>query len=362
MCAAPAVISAALDGAQIVGRRDPGPRPRAHHRRRRAAAHPHHRAGHRRAGLGVHPDLRPDRDLAAGHREPHPAPSGTTCGTHERATQARRAPALRPWACESSIDADGEVLTQSNHNLEGYWEQPDETAAAQQGNWFHTGDGGVHRRRRLPRHLRPEEGRDHLRRRERLLDRGRGRTDVTRRRCKRGRGHRHPGREVGRAGHRRWSSPTAREVTAEDLIAHCRDQPGRLQVPEARSSSSTRCRAPPRASCRSSSCASRSGPARTVRSTERRAAVPAPRAAARPAAQPVRQPAVEQQRGAQHDRGREPDRADRVRRVVEAPRGSARSTPAATQTSRTSATPVLRAPRRSGSWHDDEEQHQRGAR
>ena len=40
------------------------------------------------------------------------------------------------------IDSDGEVLARSNVNLEGYWEQPEETAKAQAGNWFHTGDGG----------------------------------------------------------------------------------------------------------------------------------------------------------------------------------------------------------------------------
>jgi acyl-CoA synthetase (AMP-forming)/AMP-acid ligase II len=41
-----------------------------------------------------------------------------------------------------ATDVDGEVLTASNHNLDGYWEQPDETARVQAGNWFHTGDGG----------------------------------------------------------------------------------------------------------------------------------------------------------------------------------------------------------------------------
>jgi acyl-CoA synthetase (AMP-forming)/AMP-acid ligase II len=41
-----------------------------------------------------------------------------------------------------SIDASGEVLTSSNHNLAGYWEQPDETARVQEGDTFHTGDGG----------------------------------------------------------------------------------------------------------------------------------------------------------------------------------------------------------------------------
>ena len=40
------------------------------------------------------------------------------------------------------VDADGEVLAQSNHVFAGYWEQPDETAKALEGGWFHTGDGG----------------------------------------------------------------------------------------------------------------------------------------------------------------------------------------------------------------------------
>ena len=59
----------------------------------------------------------------------------------ERARKLMRAgaPAL---GVKVEVDGDGEVITASNHNLEGYWEQPDETAKAQAGNWFHTGDGG----------------------------------------------------------------------------------------------------------------------------------------------------------------------------------------------------------------------------
>ncbi|WP_254185329.1 class I adenylate-forming enzyme family protein [Nocardioides panacis] len=41
-----------------------------------------------------------------------------------------------------SIDPQGEVLTSSNHNLDGYWEQPEETARVTEGGTFHTGDGG----------------------------------------------------------------------------------------------------------------------------------------------------------------------------------------------------------------------------
>ena len=61
--------------------------------------------------------------------------------THEQARRLGRAgsPAL---GVRVAVDVDGEVITRSNHNLGGYWQQPDATAEAQQGNWFHTGDGG----------------------------------------------------------------------------------------------------------------------------------------------------------------------------------------------------------------------------
>jgi acyl-CoA synthetase (AMP-forming)/AMP-acid ligase II len=39
-------------------------------------------------------------------------------------------------------DAEGEVLARANHVFAGYWEQPDESARALEGGWFHTGDGG----------------------------------------------------------------------------------------------------------------------------------------------------------------------------------------------------------------------------
>ncbi len=60
---------------------------------------------------------------------------------HEQARRLGRAgaPAL---GVRVEVDADGEVITASNHNLDGYWQQPDATEEAQLGNWFHTGDGG----------------------------------------------------------------------------------------------------------------------------------------------------------------------------------------------------------------------------
>ena len=41
------------------------------------------------------------------------------------------------------VDKEGEVLARSNVVLEGYWDQPEESARALEGGWFHTGDGGL---------------------------------------------------------------------------------------------------------------------------------------------------------------------------------------------------------------------------
>ncbi len=60
----------------------------------------------------------------------------------ERASKLIRAgaPAL---GVTLTTDAEGEVLARSNVVLEGYWQQPEESAKALAGGWFHTGDGGV---------------------------------------------------------------------------------------------------------------------------------------------------------------------------------------------------------------------------
>ncbi|MGF1428413.1 AMP-binding protein [Kitasatospora sp. LaBMicrA B282] len=60
----------------------------------------------------------------------------------ERAEKLVRAgaPAL---GTKVEVNAAGEVLVRSNTVLDGYWERPDETAAALRDGWFHTGDGGA---------------------------------------------------------------------------------------------------------------------------------------------------------------------------------------------------------------------------
>jgi fatty-acyl-CoA synthase len=43
---------------------------------------------------------------------------------------------------ETQVDEHGEVLARSNVIMEGYWNQPEETAKCIIDGWFHTGDGG----------------------------------------------------------------------------------------------------------------------------------------------------------------------------------------------------------------------------
>ncbi|MDT8911770.1 AMP-binding protein [Amycolatopsis sp. PS_44_ISF1] len=140
LCAAPAVVTAALDGAAKWEGEVPG---RDRVRIVVAGAPPPTRTIERvRAELGwefiqiyglteTSPLLTVNRFRS----------EWADLDPHEQAKRLGRAgaPAL---GTRVSIDTDGEVLVQSNTNLDGYWENPEETARVQEGGWFHTGDGG----------------------------------------------------------------------------------------------------------------------------------------------------------------------------------------------------------------------------
>jgi fatty-acyl-CoA synthase len=140
MCAAPAVVNAALDAASSWAGPVPG---RDRVRIIVAGAPPPTRTIERvLTDLGwefiqiyglteTAPLLTINRDRA----------EWASLATSERARRLGRAgaPAL---GVRVSVDAGGEVLAQSNHCLDGYWNQPDATASAVAGGWFHTGDGG----------------------------------------------------------------------------------------------------------------------------------------------------------------------------------------------------------------------------
>ena len=70
-----------------------------------------------------------------------PRSNTTALDRRERARRLSRAgvPAV---GVRIAVDDEGEVLARSNNVFEGYWEQPEETAKALGGGWFHTGDGG----------------------------------------------------------------------------------------------------------------------------------------------------------------------------------------------------------------------------
>ncbi|NUR08453.1 MAG: AMP-binding protein [Nocardioidaceae bacterium] len=140
MCAAPAVVSAALEGAASWDGEVPG---RDRVRIIVAGAPPPTRTIER-----VLDELGWEFCQIYGLTETSPLVTSNRMraewddlSAHERAQRLGRAgaPAL---GVRVSVDAEGEVLTSSNHNLDGYWEQPDETARVQAGGTFHTGDGG----------------------------------------------------------------------------------------------------------------------------------------------------------------------------------------------------------------------------
>ncbi len=60
----------------------------------------------------------------------------------DRATKLNRAGAPVVGST-MAIDAQGEILARGNMVMNGYWDQPDQTAAAIHDGFFHTGDGGI---------------------------------------------------------------------------------------------------------------------------------------------------------------------------------------------------------------------------
>ncbi|MBC2867095.1 AMP-binding protein [Streptomyces mexicanus] len=68
-------------------------------------------------------------------------PADAALPAEERARKLSRA-GLPALGVRLRVSATGEVLARSNVVLDGYWDKPEETQAALEGGWFHTGDGG----------------------------------------------------------------------------------------------------------------------------------------------------------------------------------------------------------------------------
>ena len=77
--------------------------------------------------------------------------------------------------CRATARRMGEIFMRGNIVMKGYLKNPTATEEAFAGGWFHTGDLARLPPRRLCRDQGPLEGHHHLRRREHLDDRGRGR-------------------------------------------------------------------------------------------------------------------------------------------------------------------------------------------
>jgi fatty-acyl-CoA synthase len=127
-------------------------------------------------------------------------------------------------------DEDGEVLARSNHVFAGYWQQPEESAKALEGGWFHTGDKG---------HM---EAGEYLvisdRKKDVIISGGENVSSVEVEDCL----YQHPAvAEVAVIGvpHARWGETVkalvvlreGQPATEDDLIGHCRDRMAHYKCP-----------------------------------------------------------------------------------------------------------------------------------
>ncbi len=71
---------------------------------------------------------------------PDPADDGKPGDERARLMSRAGKPAL---GVKLNISEEGEVYARSNVVMDGYWRNPDATADALEGDWFHTGDGGT---------------------------------------------------------------------------------------------------------------------------------------------------------------------------------------------------------------------------
>ena len=266
MCGAPAVVDRGARRRRDVGRPDPrhgtacASSSPAHRRRRaRSSASRPSSAGSSSRSTGSPRRRRCSPINRASRRVRRPRRRRTRARKLGRAGAPAlgvRAPRRRPGRGARAV---------SNVVLEGYWEQPEATADAIVDGWFHTGDGGTVDDEGYLIDLRPQEGRDHQRRRERLVDRGRGRALLAPR-GRRGGGHRRARREVGRDGEGAGRAGAGRRRSTRPSSSSTAAAASRTSSARRRSSSATSSPAPPPASCRSSSSARRTGRAASARS------------------------------------------------------------------------------------------------
>ena len=153
LCAAPTVlIGIANAPAEVRGRRAAG---RARPDRRRAAGGGDDRARRGRARLDDHARLRPHRDGAV-HHHLRAAPRARRARRRRsaRVIKARQGVELITSGELRVVDEDGrevprdgatvgEIVVRGNVVMKGYYDDPEATAVALRGGYFHTGDAAV---------------------------------------------------------------------------------------------------------------------------------------------------------------------------------------------------------------------------
>ena len=128
----------------------------------------------------------------------------------------------------------GEVVYRSPQLCLGYWDKPDETTAAFEGGWFHSGDLARYRCRGVHHHRRPQEGHHQDGRHRGVVARGRGSLVHSPARA-RGRGDRIARRALDRGRHRRRRARWRRLGRRGRARRACSRPPGPVQGAEAHS-------------------------------------------------------------------------------------------------------------------------------